>query len=85
HSTKAATRAAINTSPEPVSNIAASLFEDVVAVGTILLSVFVPILLFVVVAVGLVISAYMLPKIIKYLYAIARKLRGSETKGGSLQ
>ncbi len=83
HSTKAATRVAINTSPEPVSNIAASLFEDVVAVGSILLSVFVPILLFVVVAVGLVISIYMLPKIIKYLYAIARKLRGTEIKGGS--
>lgn len=83
HSTKAATRVAINTSPEPVSNIVASLFEDAVAIGSILLSVFVPVLLFVVVAVGLVISIYMLPKIIKYLYTITRKLRGSEIKRGS--
>lgn len=83
HSTKAVTRVAINTSPEPVSNIVASLFEDAVAIGSILLSVFVPVVLFIVVAVGLVISIYMLPKIIKYLYTIARRLGGSATKGGS--
>ena len=42
HGTKASTRAAINLSPEPVSNIVVSLAEDVIAFGSILLSVFLP-------------------------------------------
>src|ERR1044071_944078 len=43
HGTKAATRALINTSPEPVSNIMASLTEDVIAIGALLLAVFLPV------------------------------------------
>ncbi|MCM3869073.1 MAG: DUF4126 domain-containing protein, partial [Pyrinomonadaceae bacterium] len=42
HGTKATARAAINLSPEPVSNIVVSLAEDVIAFGTILLSIFLP-------------------------------------------
>jgi hypothetical protein len=42
HGTKATTRAAVNTSPEPFSNIALSVMEDGVAGGLTLLGIFVP-------------------------------------------
>lgn len=76
HGTKAATRAVINTSPEPVSNITASLVEDVVAIGSVLLAVFYPVILIAVVLIGLVVSVVVLPKIIRYFRAIIAKLRG---------
>src|SRR5258705_9934806 len=52
HGTKAATRALINASPEPVSNWVASIAEDIVAVLSVVVSVFVPVLIFVIVGAG---------------------------------
>jgi hypothetical protein len=75
HGTKTTTRAAINTSPEPFSNIAVSLAEDGLAIGSVLLAAFYPILLFVVVAIGLLISIIILPKIIRYIRGVIRKAR----------
>ena len=62
HGTKAAARAVINTSPEPVTNVVASLTEDVVAVSSILLAVFYPVVIVVVVVIGLVISLIVLKR-----------------------
>jgi hypothetical protein len=76
HGTKAATRAVINTSPEPVTNVAASLTEDVVAVSSVMLAAFYPVLIVIVVVIGLLISLIVLPKIIRYFRTIAGKLRG---------
>src|SRR5512132_3395769 len=67
HGTKASARAAINLSPEPVSNIVVSLVEDVVAVGSILLSVFLPLALIIFLVIFLALSIYMLPRIIRVL------------------
>lgn len=75
HGTKAATRAVINTSPEPVSNIVVSTLEDILAVASILLSVFLPVLLFVVVGAGLIISAMVLPKVIRFFRQVWRSIR----------
>src|SRR4029079_7760779 len=44
HGTKAATRIALNASPEPVSNSVASVIEDIIAVVTTVISVFMPVL-----------------------------------------
>ncbi|HLA09962.1 MAG TPA: DUF4126 domain-containing protein [Pyrinomonadaceae bacterium] len=74
HGTKAATRAVVNASPEPFSNTALSLFEDVLAVGAILLAVFVPVVLFIVVGVGLLITILVLPRILRFLRSIARRV-----------
>src|SRR5215216_4366778 len=49
HGTKATARAAINTSPEPFSNIAVSLVEDVIAIGSTLLAAYYPVLLIILV------------------------------------
>jgi uncharacterized protein DUF4126 len=76
HGTKATARAAINLSPEPVSNIVASLAEDVVAIGSIFLAVFFPVLLIIVLLIFLTISLFLLPRIIKALRAAVRRLRG---------
>ena len=76
HGTKTTTRAAVNTSPEPFSNIAVSLAEDGLSIGSILLAAFYPILLFIVVAIGLLILIIVLPKIIRYIRRAVTKLRG---------
>jgi Domain of unknown function (DUF4126) len=76
HGTKATARAAINTSPEPVSNIAASLLEDVVAIGSTLLAAYYPVLLIAVVVIAVVISIIILPKIIRFLRRVFGRVRG---------
>ena len=75
HGTKAATRVLINTSPEPVSNIAASVVEDVLVVVAILLAVFLPVLVFFVIAAGLAFSIWILPRIIKFFQNVGRRIR----------
>ena len=61
HGTKATARAAINLSPEPVSNIVVSLAEDVVAFSTILLSVFLPLVAIIFLVTFLALSIYIAP------------------------
>ncbi len=77
HGTKAATRLLINTSPEPVSNMVASVVEDVVAVGSILLAVFLPVAVFFVIAAGLVLSFWLLPKVIRFFRDAFRRMRNA--------
>ena len=74
---KTTTRALINTSPEPFSNVGASLAEDTVSLGAIWLAlthplVFAAVLLVVVIAMWLVIWALW-----RFLKAIFRRLRGT--------
>ena len=65
HGTKASARAAINLSPEPISNIVVSLVEDALAIGSVVLSVFVPVLLIILLLVFLAISVFWGTRIIK--------------------
>ena len=74
HGTKAAARLAINTSPEPVSNIVVSTLEDVLAIVSILLAVFLPIAVFFVIAAGLVVSFWLLPKVVRFFRNAFRKV-----------
>ena len=75
HGTKAAARALINTSPEPVSNIVASTLEDVLAVLSIIAAAFLPVLLFIVVAAGLVVFAMLLTRVVRFLRGVFRTVR----------
>jgi len=75
HGTKAATRAVLNTSPEPVTNVVASVIEDVLAIGSTLVSVFFPILLFLIVAIGLFVSFYLGNKVMRFFRQTTRKVR----------
>jgi hypothetical protein len=77
HGTKAAARVAVNMSPEPFSNVAVSTTEDGLALGSLLLAVFVPVLLIVLVALAVVASLLMLPRIVRAL----RRRRSSREEG----
>ena len=75
HGTKAATRALVNASPEPVSNIVVSLGEDVLVVLSVLLAAFLPVLVFFVIAAGVAFSIWILPKVIRFFQQVGRKVR----------
>lgn len=75
HGTKAATRLAANTSPEPVSNIALSLVEDVVTVGAAVLMIFHPVVILVLVLIFLVLAIWLIPRIIRALRRLWRRAR----------
>ena len=74
HGAKAATRAVINTSPEPASNIAASLAEDVVAWCSIAIAPFYPVIVIVVVAIGVIVSVILVPRIVRYMRGVMGRL-----------
>jgi hypothetical protein len=76
HGTKATARAAINLSPEPVSNIVVSLAEDVVAFSTILLSVFLPLVTIILLVAFLVLSIYIAPRMIRAMRGTIARVRG---------
>ena len=76
HGTKAATRAMLNASPEPVSNVVASILEDILAVVSVICSVFLPVVLFIIVGVGLVISFLVFKRIVRFFRQVANKFRG---------
>ena len=63
HATKAGSRAVINTSPEPVTNWAASFFEDVLVVVGLLLALFKPVVFLIFVLVLFLAALWLLPKI----------------------
>ena len=75
HGTKATTRAMLNMSPEPISNSIASILEDVLAIGSTIVSVFFPILLFIIVAVGVGVSIYLFNRILRFFQSTNRKIR----------
>jgi len=76
HGTKSVTRAAINTSPEPFSNITASLIEDGVAVGAIALAAYYPAILIGLVIVAVLASIIIIPKLIRFLRNAVSGLSG---------
>lgn len=76
HGTKAATRALINTSPEPVSNVVVSLAEDVLVIVAIVLALFLPVLVFFVIGAGLAVSLWILPRVIRFFRGVFRRVRG---------
>ena len=76
HGTKAAARALINASPEPVSNIVVSLSEDILAVVTVVAAVFLPVVFFLIIAAGLLFSFWLLPRVIRFFRKVIQTIRG---------
>jgi Domain of unknown function (DUF4126) len=75
HLTKSGARAAINTSPEPVSNWAASLTEDVVTIGGLTLAIFNPWVFLGLLVVFIVFALWFVPKIFRFIRTIIGRLR----------
>lgn len=63
HATKTASRAAINVSPEPFTNIAASLAEDVLVFTGLSLALFKPVGFLIMALIGLCLFAWLAPKL----------------------
>lgn len=84
HGTKATVRAAANTSPEPVTNWALSLFEDVFTVGAAVLAVLNPVAILVVIAIFLLILAWVLPKVVRRVRRMVSSVRAF-FRGGSIR
>ncbi|MFF2082174.1 DUF4126 domain-containing protein [Nocardia sp. NPDC058176] len=75
HIVKAGTRMAVNTSPEPVTNIALSTVEDLGVGGVITLAVFFPILAAVIAAIALAIGLWV-------VYLCASRIRRYRRRRG---
>ncbi|MCK5215655.1 MAG: DUF4126 domain-containing protein [Candidatus Omnitrophica bacterium] len=81
HLTKAASRAAINTSPEPVTNSVASVTEDISVVGILVLIARHPVIASLLVIAFLVFSIWFLKKMfrfVKRVFTPARKPRADD-------
>ncbi len=78
HFTKAGTRAAANTSPEPFSNVALSVAEDVAVGGLLWLVMTYPWLAAAIVAVLVLFALWLLPKLVRFVRRILRALFGAE-------
>jgi hypothetical protein len=77
HGTKAATRLAVNASPEPFSNIGLSILEDAGSVGLSLLAAFHPVAMLVVVAVLATIGIVITRKIVRGIRSLFKGYRSS--------
>lgn len=80
HITKASTRALINTSPEPLSNWAASFSEDALSIGAVWMALVYPLLLLGFLVVFFILAIWLLPKIwrgLKRVLASIRQLLGN--------
>lgn len=75
HTAKLTTRAAVNTSPEPFSNVAVSLFEDGFVIFMLWLSATHPVIFWIALAVTLVIAVVLMVVLLKFLRAVALRLR----------
>jgi Domain of unknown function (DUF4126) len=74
HATKATTRAAINTSPEPFSNVAMSLVEEGGVIGMMWLATNYPLTFGIVLCVVLALSVVLVVVLFKFLKAIVRRV-----------
>jgi hypothetical protein len=75
HGLKATTRLAANTSPEPVSNIALSIGEDIFTFGSTILMAISPVAILIIVVIFLVLLIWLVPKIYRTLRWLMRKFR----------
>ena len=75
HAAKMTTRAAVNTSPEPLSNIAVSLLEDGFVVFMLWLAATNPLLFGVALVVTLVLAVVLMVLLVKFLRVVLRGLR----------
>jgi uncharacterized membrane protein len=76
HTAKTTTRAAVNTSPEPFSNVALSLAGDAMVPGMLWLSHEYPTTFFAVLAVVIVVSFAVIFMLFRFLRGFLRRLRG---------
>ncbi len=80
HLTKSGTRILINTSPEPVTNWTASVLEDIAVIGGLWAALHYPLVFLVLLALFIILMAWLLPKIWRALGRLFQKI-GNFFKG----
>ena len=80
HIAKTGSRALINTSPEPFSNIAASLTEDVAVIGGLALAIAHPITFLCLLAAFVALLVWLLPKLVRLALGPIRRMTGKPPK-----
>jgi len=75
HMIKAGSRVVINTSPEPFSNWAASLFEDFLVIGGLFTALHFPLLFLILFILFLLLAVWLIPKLWRAICFLWRKLR----------
>ena len=80
HVAKTGSRALINTSPEPFSNIAASLTEDVAVIGGLMLAIAHPITFLCLLAVFVALLVWLLPKLVRLAMIPVRRMAGKSPR-----
>ncbi len=76
HFTKAGTRAAANTSPEPFSNLGLSVAEDMSTAGLLWLVLTHPLVALAIVIVLVLLAAWLLPKLIRFVARVLKRAFG---------
>jgi len=76
HLAKSGSRAAINTSPEPLSNWTASFGEDGLVLGGLFLAITHPLAFLILLALFLAFVVWLLPKLFRFVAKVIRRLRG---------
>lgn len=77
HFTKAGTRAAANTSPEPFSNLGLSVAEDIATAGLLWLALTHPMVALALVLALVLLAAWLLPKLIRFIASMLRRIFGA--------
>ncbi len=80
HTFKAGTRAVINTSPEPFTNIVASISEDILVIGGLVVALFSPTTFAVFLALFLIIAIWVIPKVFRGVRKIFNFITGKGRK-----
>ena len=75
HFMKAGGRAAINTSPEPVTNWAASFAEDAVVLGGLWLAIHYPVVFLILLLTFVLLMIWLLPKLYRFIRSIFMRIR----------
>ena len=80
HFMKAGGRAAINTSPEPVSNWTASFTEDAVVLGGLWLAIQYPLVFLLLLLLFVLLTIWLLPKLYRFIRAMFNRVAGLFTR-----
>jgi hypothetical protein len=83
HFTKAGTRAAANTSPEPFSNFGLSVAEDITTAGLLLLVLTHPLVALALVIALVLLAAWLLPKLVRFVVRVLKKVFGGTPEGST--
>lgn len=74
HFFKEGSRAAINTSPEPVSNIAASFTEEAAVVGGLWLALQHPVVFLLLLVLFILLAIWLIPKLIRFVIGVIKRI-----------